>query len=212
MAGIIRQNLVYAALDKADSLTDFEKYKNIDSRYEFKKETVLNDETLNENEKIEAIKILTKDYDYFKVLYNTGTKRSCKECQKECLATLYCEHCIRIFLKNNFSNWTSNNNDIDSLLQRCQEESFRPNKILEWIPYEKLQNIEYLTRGGCSEIYTADWIDGQYIEWDQDNKQLKRTGSHKVILKTLINVLNANRSWFEEVILFQFTLYVNIHF
>ncbi|POG81539.1 kinase-like domain-containing protein [Rhizophagus irregularis DAOM 181602=DAOM 197198] len=179
MAGIIRKNLVYAALDKADSLTDFEKYKNIDSRYEFKKETVLNDETLNENEKIEAIKILTKDYDYFKVLYNTGTKRLCKECQKECLATLYCEHCIRIFLKNNFSNWTSNNNDIDSLLQRCQEESFRPNKILEWIPYEKLQNIEYLTRGGCSEIYTADWIDGQYIEWDQVNKQLKRTGSHK---------------------------------
>jgi hypothetical protein len=199
MAGIIRQNLVYAALDKADALTDFEKYEDIDNRYELKKQTVLNNESLNENEKTEAIKILTKDYDYFKVLYNEGKKRLCKECQKDCLATLYCEHCIRIFLKNNFSNWTSKNNDIDSLLQKCQEESFRPSKILEWIPYEKLQNIKYLTKGGCSEIYTADWIDGQYVEWDQDNKQLKRFGSHKVILKTLKNILNANISWFQEV-------------
>ena len=29
-----------------------------------------------------------------------------------------------------------------------------------------LQNIKYLAKGGCSEIYTADWIDGCYEEWD----------------------------------------------
>src|SRR6266516_118611 len=115
----IRQELVYAALDKADALTDFEEHKDINERYEFKKTTILNDESLNKDEKTEAIKILTIDYDKFKVIDNEGTKRSCEECQQECLATLYCEHCIRIFLQDNFSNWTSKNNDIDNLIQSC---------------------------------------------------------------------------------------------
>src|SRR5256885_1862263 len=62
-----------------------------------------------------------------------------------------------------------------------------------------LQNIEYLKSGGCSEIYTADWIDGHYEEWDSKEQQLKRFGTHKVILKRLVNVESANQSWFEEV-------------
>src|SRR3990170_5134075 len=70
---------------------------------------------------------------------------------------------------------------------------------MEWIPYTNLQNIKYLTKGGCSEIYTADWIDGWYYKWDSDKRQLKRFGSYKVILKRLKNVISANRSWFEEV-------------
>ena len=50
--------------------------------------------------------------------------------------------------------------EIDNLIQKCQMESILPYKIIEWIPYNNLQNIKYLTKGGCSEIYTADWIDG----------------------------------------------------
>jgi hypothetical protein len=71
--------------------------------------------------------------------------------------------------------------------------------IVEWIPYDKLQNIKYLTKGGFSEIYTANWIDGHYDEWDSKNQQLKRFGTYKVILKKLENVESANQSWFEEV-------------
>ncbi|GES75096.1 kinase-like domain-containing protein [Rhizophagus clarus] len=71
-------------------------------------------------------------------------------------------------------------------------------KIAEWIPYSNLQNIQYLTTGGCSEIYTADRIDGAYYKWDSKEKQLKRYGRQKVILKRLENIENANQSWFEE--------------
>ncbi|GES78427.1 kinase-like domain-containing protein [Rhizophagus clarus] len=71
-------------------------------------------------------------------------------------------------------------------------------KIVEWIPYNKLQNIKYLTKGGCSEIYGAYWIDGRYYEWDSKEKQLKRCGGHNVVLKKLENVESANRSWFDE--------------
>ena len=70
---------------------------------------------------------------------------------------------------------------------------------MEWIPYNDLQNIKYLTKGGCSEIYTANWIGGFYYEWDNKVQQLKRFGTQKVILKKLVNVESANRSWLEEV-------------
>ena len=78
-------------------------------------------------------------------------------------------------------------------------ETLRPDRIIEWIPYENLTNIKYLTRGGCSEIYTADWINGCYEKWDSKNQQLKRFGEQAVVLKKLENVESANRSWFEEV-------------
>ena len=67
-------------------------------------------------------------------------------------------------------------------------------------PYDNLQNIEYLTKGGYSEIYTAGWIDGRYEEWDSNKQQLIRFGKRQaVILKGLENVESANKSWFEEV-------------
>jgi hypothetical protein len=81
-------------------------------------------------------------------------------------------------------------------------ETFMPNLIIEWILYNKLQNIKYLTKGGFSEIYTADWIDGCYHEWDSKEQQLTRiyeSGKQYVILKRLENVESANQSWFEEV-------------
>ncbi|RIA94219.1 hypothetical protein C1645_873601 [Glomus cerebriforme] len=122
-----------------------------------------------------------------------GTKRICENCNQECLATLYCEYCVRNYLKANFSNWTSGNDDIDNLIQE-----------LEWIPYNNLRNIKYLTKGGCSEIYTADWIDGCYEEWDSKEQQLIRLGYYNnVILKRLEDVESANQRWLEEVNFFK---------
>ena len=180
-------------------MKDYNIHNDITKRYEFRKQIILDDESLTVDVKTYAISELTKTYDYDKVYNNKGTKRLCENCLLECLATLYCEHCMRNYLKNNFSNWTSGNDNIDNLIQNCQMESFMPGRIIEWIPYNKLQNIKYLTKGGCSEIYSAKWIDGQYYKWDSEKQQPKRSGSRKVILKQLENVESANRSWFDEV-------------
>ncbi|GES73058.1 kinase-like domain-containing protein [Rhizophagus clarus] len=198
MTSIIRKEKVVAILSKIVTLTDFKIYKDITERYEFQKQTILDDESLTMVERTEAIKSLTVYYDYQKILYNEGKKRFCEECQQDCFATLYCEHCVRTYLKNDFSNWTSENNYVDDLIQRCQLESLRPDQIIEWIPYDNLQNIEYITKGGCSKVYLADWIDGRYCIWDPKEKQLKRFGMHKVILKRLKDINNANKNWFEE--------------
>jgi hypothetical protein len=50
------------------------------------------------------------------------------------------------------------------LLQKFQTEIFRQDEIAEWIPYNNLKDIKYLTKGGYSEIYTAVWVDGHSIE------------------------------------------------
>ena len=139
-----------------------------------KKQIILADESLTKDEKLYAVKIITSDFDYFKVRDNKGARRNCEDCQDECLATLYCEHCVRNYLIANFSKWSSGNIDIDNLTQKCQMETLRPDIIIEWIPYDNLQNVEYLTKGGYSEIYTADWIDGSYDEWDS-RKKIKKS-------------------------------------
>ena len=83
--------------------------------------------------------------------------------------------------------------------KKCQIELIGPNKIIEWIPYDNLKNVKYLTKGGFSEIFTAVWDEGHYNEWDSKKKQLNRYGKEQVILKKLRDVESANRSWFDEV-------------
>jgi hypothetical protein len=195
----LRYDLIGAVNNRAVNLTDTNIHNDIHKRFEFQKQTVLADKSLTEDEKTEAIKLISQTYDREKIRNNEGTRRICENCNKECLATLYCEHCVRDYLKSKFSNWTSGNDDIDNLIQQCQIETLHPQMIVEWIPYDKLQNIEYLTKGGFSEIYTAIWIDGKYEEWDSKEQQLIRFGKQKVVLKKLENVENANQNWFEEV-------------
>src|ERR1043166_1735867 len=172
----IRYELILAARNRAFNLTDDSIHNDIHKQYEFQKQTVLADKSLTNDEKTEAIRLLTRDYDRNKVNNNSGTKRICENCNQECLATLYCEHCVRNYLKANFSNWTSGNDDIDNLIQKCQMETIVPNRIIEWIPYKNLHSIRYLTKGGFSEIYTAVWIEGEYEEWDFEKKELQRYG------------------------------------
>uniref|UniRef100_U9UGP5 Protein kinase domain-containing protein n=1 Tax=Rhizophagus irregularis (strain DAOM 181602 / DAOM 197198 / MUCL 43194) TaxID=747089 RepID=U9UGP5_RHIID len=196
----IRKELVYTALKEADALSDINIYHDLTKMHEFRQNTILADKSLNEEEKSYAITILIKEYDFDKIIYNVGPKRICENCHLECLATSYCEQCIRNYLKSNFLNWTSENDIIDNIIQKCQMETLSPEYVVEWIPYNNLENIKYLTKGGYSEIYTADWIDGKYIEWDSEQQLLKRDRTHKVVLKRLDNIEDTNKSWYDEVV------------
>ncbi|GBC26862.1 kinase-like domain-containing protein [Rhizophagus irregularis DAOM 181602=DAOM 197198] len=171
----IRMNLINAALNRAFTLIDYNIHKGFHKHYEFMQQTILADNSLTEEEKTEAIRLNNEDYDRDKIHFNSGTRR--------------------IF---NFSNWTPGNNDIDNLIKNCQMKTFVPSNITELIPYNNLQNIEYLTRGGFSEIYTASWINGNYYEWDSKERKLIKSRTIEVILKQLENVESASQSWFEK--------------
>ncbi|CAG8809490.1 17549_t:CDS:1, partial [Racocetra fulgida] len=110
-----------------------------------------------------------------------------------------CESCIIRHLHDSFEKWTSGNAFIDGLLQRYQLElQLTPEKLVEWVPYENFENIEYKTKGGYGFIYTAIWTNGWISDWDDANKQFIRIGSKKVALKLLNNSSNPNEEFFEE--------------
>src|ERR1044071_8518249 len=131
----IRRDLIQAVTNRAITLIDYNIHNNIHKRYEFQKQTILADESLTKDEKAEALRILIENYDKNKIRYNKGTTRICENCNQKCFATSYCELCVRNYLKANFSDWTSGNDDVDNLIQTCQIGTFAPNKIIEWIPY-----------------------------------------------------------------------------
>jgi hypothetical protein len=195
----IREEAINNAIHKATALLHSSVCHDLTKRYEFIKQTILADKSLTNSEETRAIQELNRSFDIHKIILNEGPKRMCEVCQEQCLATSYCEHCIRNYLEANFSNWTSGNDDIDNLIQKCQLESSSPRRIIEWIPYNNLQDIEYITKGGFSEIYSANWINGGYDNWDANQQQLERDETEEVILKKLENVEIANRNWFEEV-------------
>ncbi|POG59158.1 kinase-like domain-containing protein [Rhizophagus irregularis DAOM 181602=DAOM 197198] len=194
----IRSDLVHQTINRAWASFDYNTHGDLHTSYEYIRQVILTDSSLTEDEKTEAIRLNNKDYDRDKIRCNTGIRRICENCNQKCLATLHCEYCVQNYLKARFSNWTSGNNDIDNLIQKCQLVTLSPGMIVEWIPYDNLQNIKHLTKGGFSDIYTANWIDGYYIEWDTKKQQLIRFGTQFVVLKELVNVEGASQIWFEE--------------
>src|SRR5947209_17177809 len=95
----IRKEFVNAALNRAFGPIDYDIYDDIHKQYEYRQQTILADESLTKDENTEAIRKLNKDYDRYKVLHNEGTKRICENCNQECLATTYCEFCVRNYMK-----------------------------------------------------------------------------------------------------------------
>ncbi len=78
-------------------------------------------------------------------------------------------------------------------------------EVLEWIPYDKFENINYYDKGGFSEIYKANWLDGPIDSWNFDKQQWNRWNSqtdyigYEVILKNLNNSSNLNDKFLNEV-------------
>ncbi|CAB5347414.1 unnamed protein product [Rhizophagus irregularis] len=103
----------------------------------------------------------------------------CKKCGQSRSHYRWCQSCERNQCKENFSNWTSGNEIIDEFLQSSQLNSTRPQTFLEWIPFERLENIKYLDeefyKPTRSTIYSAIWIDGPRILWNEENEQYERS-------------------------------------
>ncbi|PKC68950.1 kinase-like protein, partial [Rhizophagus irregularis] len=78
----LRYELIYATKSRVIILTDTNIYYDIHKQFEFHKQTVLADTILTNDEKIETIRLLTKDYDRNKVMDNDGTKRICEDLLK----------------------------------------------------------------------------------------------------------------------------------
>ena len=104
-------------------------------------------------------------------------------------------------LENNFDKWTSGNDFIDRFIQETQLNNGLKKRILEWIPYNRLENIKYLDKGGFSTIYEAIWLDGPIQRYDFFEKKLIRNSNQKIAIKSLDKSSNLNDKFLNEVLI-----------
>ena len=109
----------------------------------------------------------------------------------------WCQSCNSKHFQQDFNKWTSGNKEIDEFIQNFQLNATCDKEILEWIPYEKFENIEYLAKGGFGIVHKAKWIDG-YIQ-KFINQWVYRYGSQYVALKCLNNSQNLTTDFLQEV-------------
>ncbi|POG70769.1 hypothetical protein GLOIN_2v1613237 [Rhizophagus irregularis DAOM 181602=DAOM 197198] len=129
----------------------------------------------------------------------------CNICKQLYTNYQWCQQCNVKQFQHNFSKWTSKNEFIDKFIQEAQLNAKNSYEILEWIPYNKLSNINYYDKGGFSEIHKAIWLDGPIFSWNFDKQQWNRQLGYEVILKTLNNSSSLNSKFLDEVyILFIF--------
>ncbi|GBC20409.2 kinase-like domain-containing protein [Rhizophagus irregularis DAOM 181602=DAOM 197198] len=68
--------------------------------------------------------------------------------------------------------------------------------VIEWIEYDKFEDVEYLAKGGFGTTFKAVWKDGP---WTINNSQLEREGETKVALKCLHNSQGITTEFLKEV-------------
>ncbi|CAG8844500.1 24557_t:CDS:2, partial [Racocetra persica] len=82
--------------------------------------------------------------------------------------------------------WTSSDEYIDRQILLAQTRAPLPEAIPEWIPYELLTDVHFLSKGGYASVYTATYMRGLYTRWSKTTRTLSRgLTQFKVILKKL---------------------------
>ena len=126
----------------------------------------------------------------------------CKGCKQPNTGDEWCQSCNSKRFQQNFKNWTSGNSDVDKLIQESQLNAKRNDEKLEWIEYDRFENIEYITKGGFGKVYKAIWKDGFIIDWNYKTNQWERYNSGMTVaLKSLNNSKDITSEFLNEVML-----------
>ena len=103
-------------------------------------------------------------------------------------------------LRDNFAHWTSDDSRIDELIQNSQLNANYPWKLIEWIEYTNLENIEFVAHGGFGSVYKAVWKDGPiYINSRDTELELQRDSNYEVAVKKFRNVIQVSSEFLNEV-------------
>ncbi|RHZ82875.1 hypothetical protein Glove_103g302 [Diversispora epigaea] len=128
-------------------------------------------------------------------------KKICSECNQKYVSTDYrwCKPCNSKHFQNDFNKWTSGNDKIDKFIQDTQLNATNLWEVIEWIPYNRFNDVKQIARGGFGTIHYAWWIDGSIDEWDIENQQWKRSTKNVALKKFNNNFVNLNEDVLNEM-------------
>ncbi|CAG8472800.1 11702_t:CDS:2 [Scutellospora calospora] len=134
---------------------------------------------------------------------------TCPKCSSPRFHYNWCRKCEFYAYQSLYPKWTCQNQDIDLVIKSIQANAGSIFSFIEYIPYEKFLNIEYIGKGGFSTVWEAEWVDGPRdgppVFEHQDGVQgeqmpkWERSGQKKVILKSLLASQNVKSQFFEEL-------------
>jgi hypothetical protein len=126
----------------------------------------------------------------------------CEECSQPNTSNIndpWCQSCNFKHFQQDFNKWTSGNKEIDEVIQNFQLNADSYQGVLEWIPYEKFEDIRYLAKGGFGTVHKAKWIDGYIYQWDVSQNKWNRNGNMVVALKCLNDSQSLTTDFLQEV-------------
>ena len=65
-------------------------------------------------------------------------------------------------------------------------------KLIEWIEYSNLENIELIAHGGFGSVYKAIWKDGPIMDLDFNKSKWRRENKKEVAVKKFQNATNVS--------------------
>ncbi|RHZ88395.1 hypothetical protein Glove_23g95 [Diversispora epigaea] len=69
------------------------------------------------------------------------------------------------FLNGAIHQWGIGNPEFDKIIRDSKLSIKYPNGFIQWIPYEKLTNVEFIGRGAYANVYKTNWVE-RLGTWD----------------------------------------------
>ncbi|GES87604.1 kinase-like domain-containing protein [Rhizophagus clarus] len=112
----------------------------------------------------------------------------CKECVPRCI----------------IEGWTSGNDDVDNFIKDTiynVSHNFEDPFFLEWVPFDRFENMKQIGEGGFAKVYSATWIDGKAVYYKQDDGSWikKEPEPIEVALKRLNGSQNMSSDFLNEL-------------
>ena len=128
---------------------------------------------------------------------------------------LWCKECVPCCI---IEGWSSGNSEIDNFIKDTiynakyyydYDYDYNHPRFLEWVPFDRFEDIKQIGEGGFAKVYSAKWIDGQAIYIRQDDGTWKKKDSEpiNVALKRLNGSQNMSSEYLNEVFKIQFFNY-----
>ena len=121
--------------------------------------------------------------------YQPPEKLWCKECVPSCI----------------IEGWTSGNSEIDNFIKDTIYNAKRNKyvsypRFLEWVPFDRFEDIKQIGEGGFAKVYSAKWIDGQANYYKVNGSWKKSVPEPKTVaLKRLNGSQNMSADYLNEV-------------
>jgi hypothetical protein len=125
---------------------------------------------------------------------------NCSYCNKPFTKELWCKECDPYRM---IEGWTSGNYDIDKFIKdTIYDRREYGNKFVEWVPFDRFEDIKQIGEGGFAKVYSATWIDGEAIYVKRNGEWIKMESQpKKVALKRLNGSQNMSAEYLNEVCL-----------